>query len=67
MNSNLFLLLTHFYVADGDGSAVIVDAPTVLLDAIDALSIGANVVDVHRQNGVVSIDVDVVGVVGRTL
>ena len=59
-------MLTYFYVADSDRTAVVVDAPAVLLDAVDALGVGADVIDVERQDAVVGIDVDVVDVVGRT-
>ena len=62
----MILLLTDFHVADGNGAAIIVDAPAVLLDAVDALGVGTDIVDVHHQYTVVGVDVDVVGVVCRT-
>ena len=49
-NELFYLLLSNFHVADSDGTAIVVDAPAVFLDAVDALCIGADIVDVERQN-----------------
>jgi hypothetical protein len=37
-------LLANFHIADGNGTAVVVDAPAVFLNAIDALSISADII-----------------------
>ena len=44
------LLLTDFYIGDGDGATVVIDAPAVLLDTIDALRVGTYIVDIHGKN-----------------
>ena len=61
------LLLTNLYVADGNGAAIVVDAPAILLDAVDTLGIGTDIVNVKRQDGVVGVDIYVVSVISRTL
>ena len=50
-------------IADGDGAAVVVDAPEVLLDAVDALGVADIIINIHDHDGVVGIDVYLVGVV----
>ena len=57
---NYVLLLTNLHIAYSNSATVVVDAPAVLLDAVDALSVCADIVDVHHQYTVVGIDVDVV-------
>ena len=54
-------------IADGDAAAVVVDAPAVLLDAIDALGVADIVVDIHDEHGVVGVDVNLIGVVCGTV
>ena len=65
--SSYILLLTYLYIANCNRAAVVVDAPAVFLDAVDALGVGTYIVDVKCQDAVVCVDVDVVGVVGGTL
>ena len=65
--SSYFLLLTYFYIANCNRTAVVVDAPAVFLDAVDALGVGTYIVNVKCQYAVICVDVDVVGVVGGTL
>ena len=60
-------MLTYLNIANCDRTAVVVDAPAVFLDAVDALGVGAYIVDVKCQDAVICVDVDVVGVVGGTL
>ena len=60
-------MLTDFHIAYSNGTTVVVDAPAILLDAVDTLGISADIIDVHGQNGVVGIDVDVVYIVSGTL
>ena len=43
------LILTYLHIADGDGATVVVDAPAVFLDAIDAVGVADIVVDVHHH------------------
>ena len=63
---NYVLLLTNLHIAYSNRATVVVDAPAVLLDAVDALSVCADIVDVHHQYAVVGIDVDVVHIVSWT-
>ena len=63
---NYVLLLTNLHIAYSNRATVVVDAPAVLLDAVDALSVCADIVDVHHQYTVVGIDVDVVRIVSWT-
>ena len=63
---NYVLLLTNLHIAYSNRATVVVDAPAVLLDAVDALSVCADIVDVHHQYTVVGIDVDVVHIVSWT-
>ena len=60
------LLLTDFHITNSNGASIIVDAPAVFLYAIDALGVGTYIVDVGHDNRVISVDVDVVGVIGGT-
>ena len=60
-------MLTYFYIANCNRTTVVVDAPAVFLDAVDALGVGAYIVDVKCKDAVICVDVDVVGVVGGTL
>ena len=48
-------------------STIAVDAPTILLDAIDAVGVAGHIIDVHHADTVVGVDGDVVGVVSRTV
>lgn len=48
-------------------STIAVDAPTILLDAIDAVGVAGHIIDVHHADAVVGVDGDVVGVVCRTV
>ena len=50
VNSNVALLLADLNIADGDGATIVVDAPAVLLDAVDALRVADDVVDVHDEH-----------------
>ena len=43
--ANNLLLLTNLQVANGDVTTIVVDAPAVLLDAIDAVGAADDVVD----------------------
>ena len=65
--ANNLLLLTNLQVANGDVTTIVVDAPAVLLDAIDAVGAADDVVDVHDEDTIVGIDVDVVLVVLGTI
>ena len=67
VNSNVALLLADLNIADGDGATVVVDAPAVLLDAVDALRVADDVVDVHDEHRVVGVDVDVIDIVCRAV
>jgi len=60
------LLLTHADVADCNVAAITVDAPTVFADTIDTLRVADIVVDVHHDDVIVSVDVNLVRVVSRT-
>ena len=60
------LIGRHLDVAHADGATITVDGPAVFLDAVDALCVGADIVDIERQNRVVGIDVDVVDIVSRS-
>ena len=57
------LILTNLDIADGDAASVVVDTPAVLLDTIDTIGIGADIVDVHDHHAIVGVDVYLVGVV----
>ena len=57
------LILTDLDIADGDASTVVVDAPAILLDAIDAVGIGTDIIDIHDHYAVVCVDVNLVVVV----
>ena len=46
-NSQLSIL--HAYSADRNAAGVAIDAPTVFLNAVDAVGVGADVVDVERH------------------
>ena len=59
-------MLPNLHITDGNRASIVVDTPTVLLDTVDALGVGADIINVERQHTVVSVDVDMVGVVGRT-
>ena len=59
-------LLAYGQIADSDRTAIVVDAPTVLLDAIDALGIGTDIIDVEHKYGVVGIDIDMIRIVSWT-
>ena len=63
---NYVLLLTNLHIAYSNRATVVVDAPAVLLDAVDALSVCADIVDVHHQYTVAGINVDVVHIVSWT-
>jgi hypothetical protein len=60
------LLLKDAEVADGNASPIIIDAPAVLLDAIDALGVSTYIVDVKNADGVVGEKVYLVDIVFRT-
>jgi hypothetical protein len=59
-------LLTDFHVRDCNRASIVVDTPAILLDAVDTLGIGADIVNIHGQNRVVGIDVNIVDIVCRT-
>ena len=46
----VLLLLADLHVADGDGASLVVDAPAVFLYAVDALCVGADIIDIHHQD-----------------
>ena len=51
------LILTDLQIANLDVGAIIaIDTPTVLLNAIDAVGIAANIIDVHHTDTVVGVD-----------
>ena len=67
-NERLSILVLHnLHIANSDRATIVVDAPTVLLYAVDAVGIGADIVDVHHHYRVVRIDIDVINVIRRTL
>lgn len=50
------LILTDLQIANLDVGAIIaIDTPTVLLNAIDAVGIAANIIDVHHTDTVVGV------------
>ena len=50
------LILTDLQIANLDVGAIIaIDTPTVLLNAIDAVGIAANTIDVHHTDTVVGV------------
>ena len=50
------LILTDLQIANLDVGAIIaIDTPTVLLNAIDAVGIAANIIDVHHTDTVVCV------------
>ena len=53
--------MAYLYIADGDAAAVVVDAPAVLLDAVDAIGVADIVIYIHDHHTVVGEDVDMVG------
>ena len=57
------LILVYFNIANGDTTAVVVNTPAVLLDTINAVCIGADIVDVHYHHRVIGIDIDIVNIV----
>ena len=61
------LVLANLQVANCDVSTIVVDTPAVLLDAIDAVGITANIIDVHHADAVVGIDSDMINIVARTI
>ena len=61
------LLLADFHITNSNGTTVVIDTPAILLYAIDTLGVGTYIVDVGHDNRVVSVNVDVVGVVGGTV
>ena len=61
------LLLAYLDVANGNRSAVVVYTPAVLLDSVDTLGVGTNIIDVHHNNRIVGVDVDVIDIVSWTL
>ena len=58
--------MRYFEVANLDVATVVVDAPAVLLNTVDAVGVSVGVVDVHHHDGVVGVDVDAIYIVGRT-
>jgi len=60
-------LLTYLYVGYDDGTAIIIDTPTILLDTIYTLRVGTYIVDIHRKNRIIGIDINVIDIIGRTI
>lgn len=67
LEAYLSLILANFHIAYVYCSIITVDAPTILLDAIDAVGVARHIIDVHYADTVIGVDGDVVGVVCRTV
>ena len=53
------LILTDLQIANLDVGAIIaIDTPTIFLNAIDAVGIAADIIDVHHTDTVVGVDGD---------
>jgi hypothetical protein len=46
---NFQLSILHTYAADRNAAGVAIDTPTVFLNAVDTVGVGADVVDVKRH------------------
>lgn len=59
--------MSYFYVTDIYRTAIAVDAPTILLDAIDAVGVAGHIINIHDTDTVVGVDSDMVDVVRRAV
>jgi hypothetical protein len=59
--------LANLHIAYIYCSTIAVDAPAILLDAIDAVGVAGHIIDVHHADAVVGVDGDVVDAVCRTV
>ena len=63
-NERLSILILHnLHIADSDRTTVVVDAPAVLLYAVDAVGVGAYIVYVHHHHRIIGVDIDIVYIV----
>lgn len=53
-------------MADLHGSGIAVDAPTMPQHAVYAVGIRGDIVDVEHKNRIIYIDIDVIGIIGRS-
>ena len=60
------LILADLDIAYCNTAAVAVDAPAILLDAIDTVGVADIVIHVHHHDAVVSIDINLIDIVIRT-
>ena len=54
-------------VGYGDGAVIAIHAPAVELRTIDSVGVAYLVVDIHHENRVVGVDVDMIGIIRRRI
>lgn len=59
--------MSYFYVTDIYRAAIAVDAPAILLNAIDAVGVAGGIIKIHDTDTVVGVDSDMIGVVRRSV